>query len=382
MPGGGYVDAGLYYGDGSFWVEGGAYPNPPEAGDDGGPDASTVDASTPCGQLAACCPTLTGGPQSLCNSVAAAGDATNCATELAQLQSQGNCTGVTILATDQQVPASRMVSDGTLLFWTTFESAPGLFAMPVQGGTVTTLLSGQAGNSWGGDFLAVDDLNVYVLAGNSLLRLPRNGAQPTLINGSGASVANATSLGGTAYWMEIESYDAGQMAIQSAPLQGSTVSPIAPYVPNSSTLNAIGVTASTAFLLMSGTGLMVDFPLTGIPASGPTQVNTGMGYGCNLLTSDTSAIYCTATASGSNLAIASDATITTLGQSVNSSYIAFDDTYVYWVDNTTVGTIKRAPKTGGGATILVRDTSPTAIAVDSSSIYWSDQQGYIKKIPK
>ena len=48
-----------------------------------------------------------------------------------------------------------------------------------------------------------------------------------------------------------------------------------------------------------------------------------------------------------------------------------------------VCTIKRAPKGGGGtATILAYDTNPTAIAVDATSIYWTDMGGYIKSIPK
>ena len=63
--------------------------------------------------------------------------------------------------------------------------------------------------------------------------------------------------------------------------------------------------------------------------------------------------------------------------------MVFDDTYVYWVDETTVGAIMKAPKAGGGtATMLARDTSPTAIAVDATSVYWADMGGYIKRVPK
>ena len=54
----------------------------------------------------------------------------------------------------------------------------------------------------------------------------------------------------------------------------------------------------------------------------------------------------------------------------------------YWADMTTVGTIMKAPKSGGSSTVLARDTSPTAIAVDANSVYWSDAEGYIKSIPK
>jgi len=105
------------------------------------------------------------------------------------------------------------------------------------------------------------------------------------------------------------------------------------------------------------------------------------GYPCEALTSDTDAVYC-AEDTGSNVRLASDGTATLLGATSGSSYITFDDTYVYWVDRTTVGTIKRAPKGGGGtATILAHDTDPTAIAVDATSIYWTDMGGFIKSIP-
>ena len=81
--------------------------------------------------------------------------------------------------------------------------------------------------------------------------------------------------------------------------------------------------------------------------------------------------------------LASDGTATALGPAVSSSYIVFDDTYVYWADMTSVGTIMKAPKAGGGtATVLASDTSPTAIAVDANSVYWSDAAGYIMSIPK
>ena len=68
---------------------------------------------------------------------------------------------------------------------------------------------------------------------------------------------------------------------------------------------------------------------------------------------------------------------------MSSSYIVFDDTYVYWADMTAVGTIMKAPKAGGGtATVIARDASPTAIAIDANSVYWSDLGGAIKSIPK
>jgi hypothetical protein len=86
------------------------------------------------------------------------------------------------------------------------------------------------------------------------------------------------------------------------------------------------------------------------------------------------------------IAVSSDGSATTLGtvidQGLTGFGIAFDDTYVYWVDSTMVGTIMRAPKTGGTATVVARDTQPLAIAVDANAVYWSDQGGNIMRLAK
>jgi hypothetical protein len=43
----------------------------------------------------------------------------------------------------------------------------------------------------------------------------------------------------------------------------------------------------------------------------------------------------------------------------------------------------KAPKAGGGtATVIAQDTNPTAIAVDANSVYWSDEAGHLKSVPK
>ncbi len=388
---GGYVDAGYYFGDGSFWVEGGAYPDAatlPDASSQGGMDAATdaetADASSGCGALAACCSSLQSASQALCSDVVAQGDATNCSTELALLQGAGDCTGVSVLASLIQTPPFRLVSDGTLLFWIETSNSPGLLAMPVGGGDITILVSG-ASNDIDLFFLAVDDVNVYVMENNELVRIPKAGGPATLVNESGAMVFAATTLGNSAYWVESAagSNNVGlnaAVAVKSAPLLGGPVSLIAEFTYPGFPPNNIGVTSSTVFIGPQGSELG-DFPMsTGVPTSGLTNITAGDG--CGYLTSDTVSIYC-AELSNSNLRIASDGTSTDLGPAVSSSYIAFDDTYAYWVQRTTVGTIMKAPKAGGGtATVLARDTSPTAIAVDAHSVYWGDEAGYIKSIPK
>ncbi|MGD0524156.1 MAG: hypothetical protein ABSE49_03370 [Polyangiaceae bacterium] len=52
-----------------------------------------MDATTPCTTLVACCATLTGAPQTLCNAVVGIGNANDCSTELSQLAGEGDCVG-------------------------------------------------------------------------------------------------------------------------------------------------------------------------------------------------------------------------------------------------------------------------------------------------
>jgi hypothetical protein len=372
--GGGRVDADYYFGDGSFWVDGGAYPDLPDGASPPGTDAGVADASSGCGALSTCCVTLIGSSQSLCNSIAASGNATNCSTELTMLQGEGNCTGVTILASLLQEPPLLLVSDGRLLFWS---SGAGVFAMPVRGGPITTLMTPSMEVS----YLTVDDTNLYLLDGFSLLRVPKDGAAATLVNERGAALRSATSLSGTAYWVEDAPGMSGKLsnyAVKSAPLAGNTVATVGRFSVFGGD-GELGVTATRVFV-----GAEFSFPIMGgVPKGGLTPLGPGgAGYPCNSTTSDTDAVYC-AVGSGSNLRIASNGTSTVLGATGGSSYIVFDDTYAYWADQATVGIIKKAPKAGGGSTtILARDANPIAIAVDAVSVYWSDMAGYIKSIPK
>jgi hypothetical protein len=94
-------------------------------------------------------------------------------------------------------------------------------------------------------------------------------------------------------------------------------------------------------------------------------------------------------ASGETLSGLRLTTTTSLGSVVNPPdvdpypYIVYDDIYAYWANNATAGTIMKAPKAGGAAAaILAHDTNPTAIAVDATSDYRSDQAGYIKSVAK
>ena len=126
--------------------------------------------------------------------------------------------------------------------------------------------------------------------------------------------------------------------------------------------------------------LAVGVPDAGIPPQVP-----GFSQGCAQMLADSDAMYC-AIAGGSGLyrlTTAGDSTVTaTLLASDILGPMALDDTYVYWADDLSVGTIQRVPKAGGATEIVARDPNPTAITVDAKAIYWADAQGNIMRLAK
>jgi hypothetical protein len=247
-----------------------------------------------------------------------------------------------------------------------------------------------------GGFLAVDSTYLYYPGqSGGYYRSPKHGGAATLITGAGAEVSGFTLLGSSAYWLEVTpGAGAGPInestIVKTAPAHGGAASVLA-TITEQGTLGGgqIAVTSTTVFLQTGpgpGSGL-VSFPISGLLPSGsaPKMVSGIMG-GCEWLVSDSGAVYCY---DGSMIAIADDGSTTNLGsvvddgqQNAGTGSVATDEMYVYWTDQTTVGTIMRVAKSGGTPTILARDTSPEAIAVDSSAIYWSDKGGNIMRLPK
>ncbi len=293
----------------------------------------------------------------------------------------------TTLASEIQLTPTNLVSDGTSLFWTSGVGAGApVSSVPVGGGPITSVVPGPLP----GGFVAVDDVNIYFYDDSGgISRAPKSGGgSSTLVNGTNASVAQVSVLGSSVYWLE--SGSAGpiqpvptEYAVKRTPLQGGAISTVAEFNAQLSPgVYGIGVTATTVFISEEGI-MLISLPLgSGVPDGGMPAKVPGVMSGCQLLLSDTDAIYCD---TGSSIdRVASDGTTTVLGNALGGGpgSLAFDDTYVYWVDDATVGTIMRAPKTGGTAAVFARDTDPLAIAVDANAVYWSDQGGAIMRLAK
>jgi hypothetical protein len=306
--------------------------------------------------------------------------------------------GVTI-ASGIQLPPLHLLSDGTTLFWT--DEGGGLSSMPVGGGAVTAL--GVAPASVPITLLAVDAANFYLELGNSgIYRTSRAvGGSSVLISDPAdtafgmatVTIGPATVLGGTAYWSEQEgSVDGGLSSwlLKSVPLQGGPVTLIAQLPPGGPAVTAIGVTTSTVYLAGPSATLLGVVPMsTGTPTS------AGLARGCSNLVSDTDAVYCYLSGSvGPIQRFWNTDELLDLGVMIDMSTspsvaLAVDDANLYWVDDTTIGTITKVPKPASttigpaaAATVIAHDTSPIAIAVDATSVYWSNVGGEIRRAPK
>ncbi len=296
----------------------------------------------------------------------------------------GGTAGVTAIATQIQLTPSQMVSDGTTLFWLERDSTA-LSSMPVAGGSVKTLVPMNVLNG----LLAVDDANVYFEqeVGNNvgIFSMPKGGGQATAVVAPGtAPIGSATTLGSNVYWVEqMGPGPGGNVLVMTAPLNGGTATQVASFTLGIGPgVGSFGVTATKLFFATNTGFEMLPF---GGDGGAPTMVQGASN--CEEIISTNDAVYCLPF-SGTVNGISSNGTVTSLGMSVNETNMgidgamAVDDTYVYWVDVATVGTIMRSPKTGGTGTIIARDTSPVAIAVDDKAVYWSDLGGNIMRLPK
>jgi hypothetical protein len=218
--------------------------------------------------------------------------------------------------------------DATNLYWSEYES--GILTIPLAGGKVTSVASGEA------DAIAVDDRGVF------------------WVDDSG-SVDDVSLHGGPSYELV----------------------PAGPYAP-SGTLAGIALDGTSVYWTdQSGGGRVMKVPLTGgeptVLARGgqPTFIAVS---GTNVVWTDLYSVLLTVPISGG----AKRTLVSDLG---DCESIAVDDTSVYW---TADGAVMKVPIAGGSPTTLVSGATPAGIAVDGTSVYYLDydEHAVVKVTPK
>jgi hypothetical protein len=229
----------------------------------------------------------------------------------------------THLVTD--VNASALVVDATNVYWTKRDVSGAVMKVPIQGGSPTTIASGQ-GFPWG---IAVDATSVYWTTDSTVMRASLDGgAVVTLASGQSGPEGIAVDANNV-YWTTNDS-------VMMVPRGGGATVRLATGQDSPRVVAVWGANVYWA------SGNVFGHPtIMSLPTSGGTP--------------------------------------TTLGEGAEG--VAVDATGVYWTDPYN-GMIRRAPLDGGSVTVLAGGQKDArAIAVGATNVYWITADG-ISYLPK
>jgi hypothetical protein len=299
--------------------------------------------------------------------------------------SAGVCQPLT-LASGQSVA---IAVDTTSVYWSTVAGT--LMKVPLGGGTSQTLASPNTTVF----FLAVDATSVYwteTLTGGSLVKVPIAGgatqtlaAEATTGQDYGSIAVDATSV----YYLASAAPGAGVVA--RMPVNGGTPQTLVSGSPSlrdfvgvNCPLPPAGCNATTVYWMAStvdaGAGT-----LTSVPADGGMQATLASGLSPVAIAVNPASVYWSNTDNPSavmKVPVGGGMPVTLA--SGHPTGIAVDGTSVYWTDFLG-GTVMTVPVGGGTPTTLASgQDEPRGIAVDATSVYWTNfgGPGAVMKIAK
>ena len=279
----------------------------------------------------------------------------------------------------------------TDVYWTdtmsgAMQPAGTIMMVPIDGGTPTTLVSGQ-------DYpveLVADNTRIYWPAGGSILSkvLGVGGAITTIASGQNSPATIAVDSN-NAYWSDYLGPDggAGGTVMQASLLGGPAVTlatgQIEPW--------GIGVSSTDVYWSNYGGSIVTRVPIGGgspvtVVSGGPPD-GASVGAG-GLVVGPTSVYWTAAGPSATEGAVMSvplgGGTPTTLASGQDRpGDITVDPMNVYWA-NYGGGQIMTMPLSGGTPTMLASgQAGPIAVNVDATTVYWANQAGgQVMKVAK
>jgi sugar lactone lactonase YvrE len=250
--------------------------------------------------------------------------------------------GAAVVVASDPRPVRLAVSE-TAVYWTS--QYGGVRSAALDGGAVTTIAS-QTGDETSG--IALDSSHVYWTVASSqsegaVRSAPLDGGPATTIASGQDDPVNLAIAASAAYWINDDIYatSTGGGCLMTASLDGGAPVTLSPWV----NLGGVDVVVDDVNVYWVQSGLPDGGDSTGLfrmpLAGGPTTL---LG------------------ASGGELAI--------------------DRSYVYWADGA-ANAIMKLPVDGGAPTKVASSISlPMHIAVDGTSVYWTDFQGVVLKARK
>jgi hypothetical protein len=324
-------------------------------------------------------------------------------------------------------PSGATAIDDANIYWVDFAAAPGDAGAPATqnilsvskcGGPVTTVAAGlaqQADALQGGTllFLAADGESVYstiptaegdggfTAATGAIMVFPRAGglAQTLAVDQSPIGIAVDEA---NVYWTNWMAENGGVSgSIRSAPKDRGKVTTLATTPIMASPEEILVNDAYIAWTTLDASGLISVMSMS---KTGGAAITLVSNVACATLPfaafaiDSTSAYWAEVSPDGESAwlvkAPLSGGVAVSLapvgvppangvlpGNAVTS--LAVDETSVYWTE--AMGNVKSVSKEGGSSAILVSDANPAfppGLMVDATSVYWVDDGGSVKKAPK
>jgi hypothetical protein len=253
---------------------------------------------------------------------------------------------------------------------------------PVSGGAPTTLVSGVANGDVPEPALVASATDAYWPNGG-VVRTPLAGGQ-SLVYGSGQTDVWAMAIDAHRVYWTNGGYVPGMnpplfAQVLAMPLGGGTIATLTSLTGYSSA--AIAVDSQNLYWVDSCyggcqvPGLVLRMPLAG--GAVETLASFPGGYGPFQIALDATHLYMSTMASGTSDIAAmplGGGSPQTLVANVTLRAMAVDATSLYWTDDVN-GTVMKVSLSGGAPATLYQGDIPYAIAVDDTSVYWTSPSG-------
>jgi hypothetical protein len=260
-----------------------------------------------------------------------------------------------------------IVTNGVSVFWTASGQGGGsLNSVPVGGGPVTKLTTWN-GN---GECLAVDSSDVFWLDSlGGVMKIAAGGGTPTTLASVGSIFWRGIAVNGNSvYWMDDSS-------IQRVSKSGGAVTTIVSGLIGTGSLV---VTSSTVYFTsrasVSGTSSLLQS--VSVDGGAVSTLSSGLGQVSSLAVDSSSIYWSEASGAIEKIPVGggSVATLRLAGANLSAGGIALDTDFLYLQVPGPVSILK-FPLVGGDPTTLIitgNGDQPHAIAVDATSVYFSD----------